>query len=309
MPKYYEINEETARRAQEAFSFQDYIPGSATESYRQAVDEAAALVERQKAATSHFYHDKLDDLLDAYARRLADWENRRNANTASCPSILVCGAANFPVRKKEKQNARESALWDEYKQIEGILSKIKSIGTGPIDFADPNAREMLQERVENAKAAHESMKAANAYYRKYKTLDGCPGISAKDREWLTSPGVFAAGDGSPLALYGVPFPAYALQSSNAAIKRCAARLEEFDNLHAAESATPSSHFETDSIAGEIVKNVEQNRLQILFDDIPDPQLRADLKANGFRWSPKNQAWQRQLTDNAMRAAEKVLGIQ
>ena len=72
---YYEINEETARRANDMNSMRDYKPGSATAEYRAAVDQAAELVERQKKAVSPFYHDKLDALLDRYARRLAAYYN------------------------------------------------------------------------------------------------------------------------------------------------------------------------------------------------------------------------------------------
>lgn len=299
---YYPIDENMARRSHEMMSMRDYKAGSATAEYRAAVDKAAALVEQRKQKVSTFYHDKLDALLDRYARRLAQWTNDHNRNGASCPSVLICGAANFPVRKKEKQNAREDTLWKEYNEIQGILDKIKSVGTGPIDFSDPNARKMLVERLEAAKALHESKKQANAYYRKHKTLDGCPGITEKDREWLTRPGVFAKGDGSPLALYGVPFPAYDLQLDNAAIKRYAARLEEYDKLQAQHDA------DTEFDGGRIVRNVEQNRLQIEFDEIPSQEVRDALKSSSFRWSRKNQAWQRQLTDNAERAARRILNL-
>ena len=40
------------------------------------------------------------------------------------------------------------------------------------------------------------------------------------------------------------------------------------------------------------------RLYILFDDKPEADARDILKRNGFRWSPRNKVWQRQLTDNA-----------
>ena len=301
---YYEINEETARRANDMNSMRDYRPGSATAEYRAAVDEAAALVERRKQKVSAFYHEKLDALLERYSRRLAAYYNDYYRNEAACPSILVSGGSNFPVRKKEKQNSRRETLMREYNEIQGILSKIKSVGTGPIDFSDPHAREMLVERLENAKALHESKKQANAYYRKHKTLDGCPGITEKDREWLTRPGVFAKGDGSPLALYGVPFPAYDLQRDTADIRSYAARLEEYDRLQAQRDADTDTEFD----GGRIVRNVEQNRLQILFDGKPDEETRAALKSNGFRWSPKNQAWQRQLTRNAEYAARQVLDL-
>ena len=140
---YYEINEETARRANDMNSMRDYRPGSATAEYRAAVDEAAALVERRKQKVSAFYHEKLDALLERYSRRLAAYYNDYYRNEAACPSILVSGGSNFPVRKKEKQNSRRETLMREYNEIQGILSKIKSVGTGPIDFSDPHAREML----------------------------------------------------------------------------------------------------------------------------------------------------------------------
>ena len=248
---YYEINEETARRANDMNSMRDYRPGSATAEYRAAVDEAAALVERRKQKVSAFYHEKLDALLERYSRRLAAYYNDYYRNEAACPSILVSGGSNFPVRKKEKQNSRRETLMREYNEIQGILSKIKSVGTGPIDFSDPHAREMLVERLESAKALHESKKQANAYYRKHKTLDGCPGITEKDREWLTRPGVFAKGDGSPLALYGVPFPAYDLQRDTADIRSYAARLEEYDRLQAQRDADTDTEFD----GGRIVRNV------------------------------------------------------
>ena len=111
--KYYEINEQTARRANDVNSMRDYRPGSATEEYRTAVDKAAALVQAQKAKISPYYHDKLDALLDRYAHRLADYYNAYYRNEASCPSILISGGSNFPVNKKDKQNSRRESLWQE----------------------------------------------------------------------------------------------------------------------------------------------------------------------------------------------------
>lgn len=303
--RYYEISEATARRANDANSMRDYKPGSATAEYRAAVDKAAALVASKKAAVSPYYHDKLDSLLDRYARRLAEYYNAYYRNEASCPSILISGGSNFPVNKKNKQNARRDSLFQEYKQIEGILDKIKGIGTGAVDLADPHAREILTDQLNAYQKSLDDAKAANAYYRKHKTLDGCPGIGPKEREWLTRPGVFAKGGGSPLELYGCPFPPYELQSRRGYIKRVADRLAELDKRQA-EQAQPTESTKFDG--GEIVRNLEADRLQILFDDKPDEDTRAALKSNGFRWSPRYQAWQRQLTANAESAARRALGL-
>lgn len=297
---YYEIDESTARTAHELNSFSDYKAGSAAAEYRAEVDKAAALVEKKKASVSPFYHDKLDYLLDRYAKKLAEYYNAYYRNEASCSSILISGGSNFPVNKKRKQNARRDTLQQEYQAVQSILHKIESIGTSPIDFADPHAREMLQQRVNDAKTNHQRMKDANAWYRKHGTLEGCPGITAKEKDWLTRPGVFAVGRGTPLELYRQPFPSFELQNSNAAIKRYQDRLDAFD----AQKNRSQSPTEFDG--GQIVRNVELNRLQILFDEKPDEETREKLKSNGFRWSPRNQAWQRQLTPAAEAAAKTVL---
>ena len=55
-------------------------------------------------------------------------------------------------------------------------------------------------------------------------------------------------------------------------------------------------------------NTEANRLQIFFEDKPDEATREALKSNGFRWSPKAGAWQRQLTSNVYYAADYVKAI-
>lgn len=305
VPPYGSIDEETARNAHYCVHMSDYKPGSATASYRNSVNKAAQMVEQQKARVSAFYHDKLDALLNSYARRLAQWTNDYNRNQASYPSQFIAGAGNFNMRKHNRQMSREDSLWEEYRQIEAILDKIRSVGHGPVDLADPHAREMLTERLNSQRQMLEDAKTANAYYRKHKTLEGCPGLSEKNRAWLTRPGVFASGDGSPISLYGSPFPAYELASIRGKIERTEQRLAELDRReqHLAEPQ-PGTAFD----GGQIVRNIDLNRLQILFDAIPDADTRAALKQNGFRWSPKNQAWQRQLTDNAERAARSVLGI-
>ena len=65
---YYPINEGAARRAKEMNSFSDYKEGSATAEYRAMVDKAAAIAEQQKSRVDPMYHEKIDHLLDTYAR-------------------------------------------------------------------------------------------------------------------------------------------------------------------------------------------------------------------------------------------------
>ena len=55
----------------------------------------------------------------------------------------------------------------------------------------------------------------------------------------------------------------------------------------------------------IINNTGLNRVQIYFDDIPAAAVRTDLKKHGWRWSPKNMAWQRQNTENGIADAERI----
>lgn len=57
---------------------------------------------------------------------------------------------------------------------------------------------------------------------------------------------------------------------------------------------------------KIVENQELNRLQLFFAERTDAETYQKLRKKGFLWSPRNKCFQRQLTDNARRAAKYVL---
>ena len=60
--------------------------------------------------------------------------------------------------------------------------------------------------------------------------------------------------------------------------------------------------------GRVIKNYSEGRVQIVFDTKPQPDVISNLKHNGFRWSPRFSAWQRQLTNNAYYAVSRVVPI-
>ena len=265
-------------------------------------EAAAALVEAKKARVSPFYHDKLDALLDRYARRLAQWMNDYNRNQASYPSQFISGAGGYNMRKHEKQMSREGTLWNEYDEIKAILNKIEAVGSGPVDLADPHAREMLADQLQKLQNKLDESKALNAYYRKHKSFDGFPGMSAEAAAKLTAS---FADTKERCPWVKSPIPDYELTSLRGKIKRVQARLDELDKrAQQAEQPADGTKFP----GGEIVRNLEADRLQILFDEKPDEDTRAALKQNGFRWSPRYSAWQRQLTPNAEAAARRALGL-
>ena len=294
---YYQINENAARRAKEAISFSDYKPGSATAEYRHYVDEAAELAARQKKRVDPSFHERIDGLLDAYARKLAANMNKGYEITARVPSVMIAGGSNFPVRKKEKQNAAADKNMQEFTEIQGLLDKIRSTGMGGISADDPNAVSKLESKLAKLEALQETMKAVNAYYRKHKTLDGCPHLSPEQIEKMKA-SMSGSWRGNPK-----PFESYELSNNNAEIHRLK------DRITALTRRKELGYVGWEFDGGRVEANTADNRLQIFFDEKPDKEIREELKGNGFRYAPSAEAWQRQLNDNAIYAADRIKCIQ
>ena len=293
--KYYSINEELARRSHDMMSMSDYKKGSATAEYQRMVDKACDIAEYQKRRVDPMYHDKIDALLDSYARRLADNINNSNRIGTMCPSILIAGGSGFNVRKKERQNAAADRNMQEWNEIQGILHKIRSVGTGGISGDDPNALNKLRAKLESLERLQNRMKAANSAIRMKDQAKGDAklaemGYSPSDIKELRSPDFCGR----------IGYPSYQLSNNNANIRRIRDRIEELEKRQ--DSPAPEG-WKFDG--GEVVINAELNRLQIVLDDRPDADTKQALKSHGFRWAPSQGAWQRQLTDNAIHAAKAI----
>lgn len=260
--------------------------------YRAMVDEAYAAAERQKARVDPMYHDKIDALVDRYARKLAENLNERNVIDARVPSILISGGGNFPVAKKHKQNAARDRNYGEYAEISKLLDKIRSVGMGGISADDDLAVEKLTKKLEGLESLQATMKAVNAYFRKHKTLDGCPELTPEQAEKLK-----ADMAQSWHLDKSKPYPAYLLSNNNANIRRVRQRIEELSSRSEFAGWTFSG--------GEAKINEAENRLQLIFEEKPDADQRQELKSNGFKWAPSQGAWQRQLNQNAIRAAARI----
>lgn len=294
--QYYFINEDNARIAHEMNSMRSYVAGSATLEYQKSVDRVYAIGDKRKEKYPE-ETERIDFLCDKYSKKLADWYNKHFKVEAMCPSVLVSGASNFPVHKKEKQNSRRDTLNKEWNDIQGIADKIAKCGTDAIKSDDDKAVEKIALKIEKLKDLQETMKAVNAYYRKEKTLDGCPFLSceqikkmkaAMNRDWFID---------------NQPFPSYHLSNNNAEIHRLEKRLKELEAIK-----TAGTKEETDEeIEGLTIKeNAEAMRIQLLFDDKPSEEIRAILKECGFKWSPKFTAWQRMLNDNGKYATRQAI---
>ena len=191
---------------------------------------------------------------------------------------MIAGGSNFPVRKKEKQVAALDKHYALYGELQDYKEKIKKLASSSniIKSSDSDAIDKLKAKIEKAEKLQATMKAVNAYYRKHGTLKGY-GDGEYDNVTIDN-------------MYGVPFPSYCLSNNNAKIRAAKQRIKELEEVKAsAQDETVATNIE----GLKVVENTEAMRIQLIFDDKPSAEVREVLKSNGFRWSPRYSAWQRQ----------------
>lgn len=293
---YHEINEESARQAHNMMSFREYEVGSLTEEYRgyvnKAYDLADTVAEKRPDEAERIY-----GIAARYSKKLADNLNKKSRIGCMCPSIMISGAGNFPVRKKEKQNAAGDRNYQEWKEIQKLLDKIRKAGTGKevIMSGDADAVEKLEKKLEGLKENQNRMKAANKAIRLKDTKKGNEllkemGYTDTQIEELRTPDFCGR----------LGYADYALTNNNANIHRVEDRLKHLKAVKTQENIEIKNEY------FKVVENTEIMRLQIFFEGKPEPEIREVLKSNGFRWAPSQSSWQRQLTSNAKYALARVI---
>lgn len=304
------INEELARRAKEAISWDEYKPNTATsrylvhlERFENAVNELIEENARKPYPATAEQLELVQYYGEKYSKKLAEAIDRDNEITARVPSVMIAGGSNFPVRQKEKQNAAHDKFWSECGSLFTVTGnyyfrKIENILTNTTIYSnDALALEKLQNKLADLEEEQSRMKSANAYYRKNKTMKGYEGIS-DERAAILDAKISQFPQQQPYA-------SYYLTNINARIKRTKERIAEIEK--AKENSAQPTEDKYPHVEGvKVVENAEAMRIQLIFDGKPDDDTRTLLKSNGFRWSPSFGAWQRQLNNNGIYAARRVL---
>lgn len=314
------LNQDAIRRADD-----NSMMGSAGSSLaREAQSRVDAYKERNKAKDDWTDEQKeyAKQREDEYTKLVEDYYNDQISRRANNVSWVVAGPANFDHRGYEKRDSAMRNKADEYEEKlkrfeENTNKKLSSMTPDDaqiaywrngkwkhgetIDASDPLAAKKLQAKLDYLNESQANMKAANAYYKKNGTMEGFSGFSDATNKKIDAQMKLSAERGFSARK---PFESYSLTNNNAQIKATQQRIKDIESQKArAASGGGSSTFN----GGKLVRNTEANRLQLVFDEKPSAEMRAQLKANGFKWAPSQGAWQRQLTDNAERAAERILG--
>lgn len=294
--KYFPINECSAKAAHNMMSMRDYAEGSTTASYRSAVDKAYDIADKV-AEKKPEEAERAYRLAERYSKKMSEYYNKESSIGMMCPSVMISGAGNFPVKKKERQVVAWQRNHEFYQYVQGILEKIENIlyGKEIIKSDDERAIEKLEEKLEDLKGTQERMKAANKAIRMKDTEAGDDalremGYSEEAIKQLREPDFCGR----------LGYPGYLLTNNNANIHMVEERLNRLKAVK--EKGSSEQEFGT----FKVVENTEAMRYQIIFDGKPDTEVRTLLKSNGFKWAPSQGAWQRQITTNGKYALNRVV---
>lgn len=248
----------------------------------------------------------VNDFRKKYISKALEYANAQS-NTISS---MITGPARFPVRKAENANNRERRVSQELSELPGKF--IKRVERERKRNARKEAAEAGAFTLEN------QLKQQRLLFKQMedeqKRVMAANKIVAKGLKTGNEDGTAFAlaelGYSSDLALKAMQarqayngkilnkFGMYA-SKKRADVKKQIAALEK----QIAKGPIPDQQYFD---GGYAVRNQVDDRLQLIFDDKPNEDLRTALKRNGYRWSPRNKAWQRQLTFNAERSFEMLI---
>lgn len=215
-------------------------------------------------------------------------------------SPMVTGPARFPVEANQKRiasadKAREAFLDYQDRALKKMRAMLDPQESNVIRSNDVDAIAKLQSKLENQQKNHAMMKETNVILR---SKDDVAIKEARLKE-------LGYGDEAVASfLKEGGFASYAFANSTQRMKQTQGRLLELQRLEKAEKEGKVSTLLYEG--AKVEENLQAKRVQIRFDEIPSAETRAELKKRGFKWSPKEEAWQRILTPDAKLTAQEII---
>jgi hypothetical protein len=290
------------------------------EDYDSAAEHLAAIEAwRENTGNRNEYEEKREeraDRLDDAADRARQEANAHHSRADSISQrfymgqpILVGHHSEKKARRDQERmhNAMRSSI-EAHEKAAVLSGRASAARTNTaISSDDEDAVEKLAAKIEQAEAVQARMKAINAAHRRFlKNPASLDSADLTDAEKAQIRAYKPQYSWEPN-----PIPPYAMQNNNANIKRMKDRLTQLQGQREQRETAEASGGGNKTVpfdGGTIEHNIEANRVQIKFNGKPDEAMRDKLKSRGFRWSPSEKAWQRQLNNAAIYAAESVVGV-
>ena len=230
---------------------------------------------------------------DRYIEKYKEWLYAMSR----CFSQMITGAGGWKAstfRRHEKTNAAEKAAHDRLdKWCEKVIKRCNRQErlTGWAEV------ERLQEKLDDLTRLQETMKAANKIIRSKKLAE----VEKVDE-------LVALGFSEPTALKlmepdfcgRIGFATFQLSNNLAKIKDTEAKIKRHATMAQHENEEQGYWW------GTLRTDYADERYRFIFNGKPAQTVITIMKQNGFRWSPSNKAWQRQITANAKYSVSRVI---
>jgi len=213
------------------------------------------------------YEEKRQNKLEYYKKQLIKSEENSDQYYESYKKISTLIPPGQPIligHHSEKRHRNDLKKMDNYmrksieekEKVEYYKEKIKYFNSDNIISSDdPEALNKLKTKLKERLELQEYMKQKNKEAKQ----------KGEEKVFMT----------------------YQLSNNNQNINRLKKRIELLEKRQNDKTKTV---YDENGI--KIIDNVEDNRLQIFFPDIPSVEMRNKLKKHGFRWSRYNGCWQR-----------------
>lgn len=292
----YEVNlEELWEAAYNAFYSTSYVPEERAAQYIRDYEKElnADLANMPESEKEH------------YITKYKDWVRTLFAKHSRIMSAMITGPARFPTRRNEKANNSYDAAYKEFREWR------------------EKALKAIARRIEEAKPAEQ--RESEEWERLKSSIRSSASVIKGINEGTErgyNKALFVS------SIYG-KVETYAKRGDVAMVEKAIAFIRELNKqssiiterhkffklaemakaaCEAQEVKADKEDVEIEFESGKVVKNFSEDRLQIIFPGKPDSETISKLKSNGFRWSPRFVAWQRQLTINAYYACARVVPV-
>lgn len=255
----------------------------------QYADRVQARYERLSAASSRIYAEA--ERTVEYARKMGD------AIPFGQPILVGHHSEGRDRRYRERMNNTYERGYKRMAQAEELARRAASAEKNKaIRSDDPTAVIQLKDKIEKLEKLQGHMRETNKTIRKLlKTPLTHEEIAAQ----VATTHNIALGRALALVkgdyLKRIGYANYQLTNNNAEIRRLKKRLAEEQSRQKELATTDTPVTEEQRGDVTIQRDLEDNRLRLIFPGKPDAETIKRLKSHGFHWSPSNMAWQRQLS--------------
>lgn len=282
-------------------------------------DESARRVQQEYADDVNGLHDELtplattpeqaaalDEEIVRYKQNYLKRFGAYLAALARCASSFITGPANFPVAQQRKRHTTADNRMGEF--LVWRKTAREAIRKRLLDLRTPDAKEeaswqALRQDIAGSLREITAIDEAHSLFNRASFVNSIAGKIERlacNGEWQL-------------------------------VDRCITFLQEYDRQHRKPAFTPRHKVWTypalarlrcqqhdaalarpDEVLGRIPGVVELvtaralDRLQLCFPGKPTDAVRDRLRSTGWKWSPFNSAWQRQLTEAAIADGHRIL---